>query len=114
MASIPQISNGKCNDSLVEISSITKLEHLSNEMLLEIFEKCEFEEFVVLAETNNRFRDLISRYIMISNYHIEEQIVDLLKPDEATDKRIEHYGIGDDSIRIYSLRRSLMFYRIWK
>lgn len=69
---------------------------LNNDMILEIFDKINFEDLLTLAEMRTKFQDLIIRYYAINKFHIHEKLIMLCGARD--DLQIE---ITTDSIRIY-------------
>lgn len=87
----PQFSYGRCIDNLNGINHILQLEDLNDDVLLETFDKLEFENWLDLTDTNYRFRELISQHIIRFN----EQLVHFIL--NSIDRRKEKVILHRDS-----------------
>lgn len=81
---------------------------MNNILLLEIFDKLEFEQLISAADVNYRFRELIAQHYIIPKYHFDEEIIEFKKTIHPG-KNIE---IGfDDSIKIHKHKLTLKIVR---
>lgn len=75
LALFSQISNGKCTTiSINGLNNLLQLQDLNDDVVLEIFGKLKFEELVNAADMDYRFRELITKYFMISKYRFKRTI----------------------------------------
>lgn len=105
LTQFPQISNGNCSNPLNEINNVTQLQDLNEDVLLEIFEKCKLEQLLDFADMNNRFRELINRYLLILKYRFNKRMLSFSDEDKA----ITFHNNG--SIRICGPDVALKFLR---
>lgn len=75
---------------------------LNGDVLLEIFEKMEFEDLLSSGGTNSRFRELIGRYYMINKFRIHEKFIEFRSSNTPSVTNSNNITIRSDSITIYS------------
>lgn len=73
------------------------MQDLNEDVLLEIFKKCKFEDLIHLSETNYRFGRLIGQHILIPKYRFNDKIVEFYFGEVKDDKDISFHG---DTIQI--------------
>lgn len=53
------------------------MDDLNEDCLMEVLDKFEHDELIDIADTNCRFRELITQRYMIPKLHIHEYIIDI-------------------------------------
>lgn len=73
-----------------------RLDDLNNDVLLEIFDYMEFEDLFNLADSNLKFRELISHRYAIHKYRVHEKLIKL----DSFFVKSEKIDFGDDIIHV--------------
>lgn len=89
--------------------NIERLDQLGDSDLVGIFDETSFDKLMTLADSSQRFRELILNHTAISKYHINEKFVSISTKEQPLE-RIELSGNGVD---ICGVDSALKFLRIF-
>lgn len=99
--------------SLCSEENVEQLDQLGDLDLVDTFDETSFDRLMSLADSSQRFRELILNHTAISKYHINEKFVTISTEEQSDGTSLEKIELSGNAVDIYGVDSALKFLRIF-